>query len=292
MRLIYPLRYPPRVNQYFGENPQDYSKYKIDGVPLKGHEGIDLDCESGTEVVACEDGFAQEVVDQGKIGYGRYVKLIHSWGETVYAHFKSFNIKQGEQVKRGQTIGFGDSTGNSTGNHLHLGVRVNPYNRKDGWGGYSDPAPLLFSGESEISLPKWLTDFLAEKQIPLGKEEPTIRQWSEDSRILKTKDTEIQSYKDFLADLGAIAGVAGSNFADFLQKVTELRDFYNKNKDLPEDYNNFVIKVATAVSSNNTIPGKVLNDLNKFVSLSAPSNLTASELIRLGIQKLIEQIRR
>ena len=69
IRLTFPLRRSPYVTQEFGQNPQIYSKYKIDGVPLKGHEGLDLRAEIGTEVVACDDGFAQEVTDQGTIGY-------------------------------------------------------------------------------------------------------------------------------------------------------------------------------------------------------------------------------
>lgn len=290
IRLSYPLRYPPRVTQLFGERPEVYSQYSIDGVPLKGHEGIDLDAASGTEVIACDDGFAQEVVDQGTVGYGKYVKLIHPWGETLYAHFKSFNCKQGEQVKRGQTIGFADSTGNSTGHHLHLGIRINPYNRKDGWGGYSDPAPFLFNSETGDVIPKWLSDFLTEKQVPLGQAEPSIRQWWEDHNKLQSKDIEIQSYKDFLTDLGTITGDTDANFADVLAFVTGLIDYKNGTTKLEKEYSDFVQKVAGSILSQNTEPKKILDDLIKFVALSTPGeSLSWQDYLLLAIKKFFEK---
>ena len=59
----------------------------------------------------------------------------------------------GQQVQAGQRLGLsgnsgnarnnGSSGGNATGPHLHFGLRMAPFNRHDGWGGYSDPAPYL-----------------------------------------------------------------------------------------------------------------------------------------------------
>lgn len=76
--------------------------------------------------------------------YGNFVKIDHGQGyETLYAHQKanSILVKVGDQVKKGQLIGFVGSTGNSTGNHVHWEVRKN--------GIVIDPLPLLdaaFSG--------------------------------------------------------------------------------------------------------------------------------------------------
>ena len=97
MKLLYPLKREPFITQKYGANPEEYKKYKIGGVALKAHEGTDLRAPNGTEVVACDDGFCQEAIDQGKIGYGKYIKLVHSWGESVYAHLQEFKIKQGNQ---------------------------------------------------------------------------------------------------------------------------------------------------------------------------------------------------
>ena len=63
--------------------------------------------------------------------YGNYVVIDHGNGNsTLYAHMSSRAVSEGQIVTQGQVIGYVGSTGSSTGNHLHLEVRVN-YNRVD-----------------------------------------------------------------------------------------------------------------------------------------------------------------
>src|SRR3990167_8641995 len=143
MKILYPLKHTPYITQKFGANPTFYSQYSIGGVKLKGHEGLDLRAPIGTIVVACDDGKVTEITNQGTKGYGKYVKIVHPWGESVYAHLQEFKVVQGAQVVKGQEVALADNTGNSTASHLHFGIRINPYNRADGWGGYSDPEPHL-----------------------------------------------------------------------------------------------------------------------------------------------------
>lgn len=63
--------------------------------------------------------------------YGKFVKIYHGMDSrgrkihTLYAHLDSVEVKVGDKVAEGQLIGFSDSTGNSTGNHLHYEIRVN-----------------------------------------------------------------------------------------------------------------------------------------------------------------------
>jgi murein DD-endopeptidase MepM/ murein hydrolase activator NlpD len=130
------------ITQLWGENPDFYKQFKPGGVPLKGHNGIDFGLPTGTKLLATDAGQVIEI-GTGSTGFGRYVKLQHWWGESLYGHMQGFSIESGQWVKRGQLIGFSDNTGTSTGPHLHFGIRINPYSRSDGWGGFSDPLPFM-----------------------------------------------------------------------------------------------------------------------------------------------------
>ncbi len=83
------------------------------------HEGIDLDADYGSSVVAVAGG---TVVDAGwDGGYGMKVDISHGGGlVTRYAHLSEINAAVGDSVNRGETIGLVGSTGNSTGPHLHF----------------------------------------------------------------------------------------------------------------------------------------------------------------------------
>lgn len=132
------------VTQVFGVNGDYYKRFSVDGVPLKGHNGIDFGTPIGAKIVAVDTGRVVEVADDPE-GYGRYIKMVHPWGESLYAHLSETLWNVGNIVARGDIIGRSGNTGNSTGPHLHFGMRVSPFNRKDGWGGYIDPAPYLIN---------------------------------------------------------------------------------------------------------------------------------------------------
>ncbi len=135
IRLPFDGNYPRTQN--FGENPQDYARFG-----LKGHNAIDFGLSEGTPVFAAADGVVVEVRDD-PTGFGFYIKLIHPWGESLYGHLSRQTVQEGQPVKAGQPLGCSGNTGNSTGAHLHFGIRVNPYSRADGWAGYCDPSPYL-----------------------------------------------------------------------------------------------------------------------------------------------------
>jgi len=103
------------------------------------HTGLDMAAAYGTEVYAVDAG---TVIKKGysETGLGNYVRIDHGNGiVTSYGHMSSIakGIKVGSEVYQGQVLGYVGSTGNSTGNHLHLGVT----NTKTG--DYMDPLPYL-----------------------------------------------------------------------------------------------------------------------------------------------------
>ena len=88
------------------------------------HTGLDIAAKTGTPIVAAASGTVTYSGYYGTFGY--LVKISHGNGlETYYAHCSKLYVKVGQQVNQGETIAAIGSTGNSTGPHLHLEVRVN-----------------------------------------------------------------------------------------------------------------------------------------------------------------------
>lgn len=131
------------ISQLWGENPAIYSQFTYDNVPLRGHNGIDFLTPLDTPILAVDDGVVAETVWNDPTGFGRYVKVNHSWGETIYAHLNNIQVAVGQRVARGSVLGATGNSGFSSGPHLHFAIRINPYNRADGWGGYRDPLPYF-----------------------------------------------------------------------------------------------------------------------------------------------------
>lgn len=87
------------------------------------HHGIDFACDEGSEVVAVRGGKVA-FTNSDKI-YGNHVMIDHSGGwQTLYAHLSKVSIVEGQEVKEGVQLGLSGNTGNSTGPHLHMELRV------------------------------------------------------------------------------------------------------------------------------------------------------------------------
>lgn len=151
-----PLTYNPQtsiyISQKFGENKIDYSQFG-----LIGHNGIDYAAPTGTPYYAVTDGW---IIEQTKkeTGYGYRLCILDKLNRVwVYGHSQDFaqvleldwNFWERKYpVKEGHLLGFIDSTGFSTGPHLHLGVyqydnKGNKLNGGNGYGGAIDPWPIL-----------------------------------------------------------------------------------------------------------------------------------------------------
>jgi murein DD-endopeptidase MepM/ murein hydrolase activator NlpD len=95
------------------------------------HRGVDISSNYGQPVIAPADG--EVTYADFMSGYGRMITIDHGHGITTrYGHLSGFLVMEGQQVKRGDTIGYVGRSGRSTGPHLHYEVwlhetPVNPY---------------------------------------------------------------------------------------------------------------------------------------------------------------------
>lgn len=95
------------------------------------HKGIDIGSPNGTPIHAPAAG---RVLKAGRgTGYGNEIQIDHGNGiVTVYGHLSAFNVADGQQVVKGEVIGYVGHTGRVTGPHLHYevqvrGIAVNPH---------------------------------------------------------------------------------------------------------------------------------------------------------------------
>ena len=116
-----PLKSYTRISSEYG-----WRKNPVSGVN-KLHAGIDMAAPAGTPIYAAASGYVQ-VAGWSSGGYGNYVIIYHgkmsdgNTYSTLYGHMKSVATSAGKYVNQGDLIGYVGSTGNSTGNHLHLEV--------------------------------------------------------------------------------------------------------------------------------------------------------------------------
>ncbi|MGB5402334.1 M23 family metallopeptidase [Robiginitalea sp.] len=116
-----------RMASGFGWRSDPFTKAR------KMHWGMDFTAPRGTPIYASGDGKITRA-DNRASGYGKHIRLEHGYGYmTIYAHLSRYNVKVGQQVKRGDLIGFVGSTGRSEAPHLHYevwkdGDRINPIN--------------------------------------------------------------------------------------------------------------------------------------------------------------------
>ena len=122
------------------------SGYGMRNHPVLGgrrkHDGVDLAAPTGTPVYATADGVVGRA--DWYSSYGLYISVNHGASmETRYAHLSRLAVAAGDNVKKGDLIGYVGSTGRSTGPHLHYEVRVE--------GLAVNPIPYMVESEAQLA---------------------------------------------------------------------------------------------------------------------------------------------
>lgn len=101
------------------------SRYGVSSrIRSSNHTGLDIAASTGTPIKVIAEGTVTNASYTGS--YGNLIKVNHGNGvETWYAHTSKMYVSVGEKVSAGDVIGAVGSTGNSTGAHLHLEIRIN-----------------------------------------------------------------------------------------------------------------------------------------------------------------------
>ena len=95
----------------------------FNGQPRAPHKGTDMRCASGTPVKAACAGTV--LLAENTYFGGKTVYVDHGQGViSTYSHLSVFDVKAGDSVRKGQTIGRSGATGRVTGPHLHFGFMV------------------------------------------------------------------------------------------------------------------------------------------------------------------------
>lgn len=205
IEISYPVL-PFVVTQPFGVNGEYYRK---NGIPVKGHNGIDLRAYHGQAVYAVHSGLAYYTDDDGNEGDG--VVIIsdekyefegkESHFKTIYWHlcdphkepqftspvfrYRIATKGKGMPVKKGDIIGYADNTGFSNGDHLHFSLKPVSkgesngtwWNTKqnNGYGGAIDPMPFF---EKETLSPIDQVSLLAAKKQSEGDSKTASILWA------------------------------------------------------------------------------------------------------------------
>ena len=107
------------VNSNYG-----YRRNPFTSKGIEFHSGVDFKGRHGDSIRVTGNGVVSFAGYNG--GYGKCIVIDHDESlQTLYAHLKQIDVKEGQTVQTGDHIGLMGSTGRSTGSHLHYEIILN-----------------------------------------------------------------------------------------------------------------------------------------------------------------------
>lgn len=128
----------------FGAQPvDDQMRAQFQMWGIDGHHGIDFGVPMASRVLAVDKGTVSQAGENGD--FGITVIIEHAWGQSLYAHLLEAKVDVGQTVKPGDLIAASGKTGKARGPHLHFGIKPEDPDVTNGYRGFVDPAPYLFT---------------------------------------------------------------------------------------------------------------------------------------------------
>lgn len=150
------------ITSIYGENRQG-----------RFHRGMDMISASGDRLVKAISSGIVRIIAYEEDGFGYYTTIQQQDGyRAIYAHLDSINVQTGQIIEAGDVIGIEGNTGNSTGIHLHLELRSEPYSTSD-----SIDIATYLGIENKTGLVRPLTQF------EIGQEIEALQYLIENGRI-------------------------------------------------------------------------------------------------------------
>lgn len=168
MKFLYQPVKPFFINQAFGEDKSciDLVTGKVTTKPndatcppgtksvysqMKGHNGLDLQAYRWQPIYCAQSGRVDEVCTEIERGLGVGVRTLApngKWYRHRYWHLIALDVESGDELKTGDLIGYADSTGYSSGDHLHFELKEvdkdgRVLNHDNGYFGAIDPLPYM-----------------------------------------------------------------------------------------------------------------------------------------------------
>src|SRR4030042_375326 len=226
-------------SQRYGGNAKMYAQFG-----MKGHNGIDIAGIKGTPIVAPCKLWINMITKEDR-GYG-----FHIWAETeiniiagqkvklesVFGHFDGIIASPARWYNKGDILGYMDSTGFSTGSHLHFGIRPLIFNKSkkcweqvfynNGYFGYIDTEPFLphmvFDLREILKEKKTMSDLIAknEKKFIIEGDSPGRKGIIIDGKLREiANDREAAACLYILANNGFGQFVSSEFFDDIEQSI-------------------------------------------------------------------------